>query len=142
MPVAQSIAHRSMSAHADGCRDHEHHPVLTRAVAFDATIVRRLILGLMSLALVLPLIPGYPGITCPLRSLTGIPCPFCGTTAAVGEAAHLNLVESLKTNPAPLLAVALAIVLFVIRPLRVRAPFVLVLAIPVGLWAWQLVRFS
>lgn len=35
--------------------------------------------GLMlAAAAALPLVPGRPGLACPLRTLTGIPCPLCG----------------------------------------------------------------
>jgi hypothetical protein len=113
-----------------------------RVVTLDTMILRRVILGLFSLALILPVVPGYPGITCPLRALTGIPCPFCGTTAAVGEAAHLNLAESLRTNPGPLIAVVVAIVLFALRPAKLRVPLLALIALPATMWVVQLFRFS
>jgi hypothetical protein len=137
MPVAE-VAHGARG----GTCNHEVQPLWFRVVTLDAVALRRVILGLFSLALILPVVPGYPGITCPLRALTGVPCPFCGTTGAVGEAARFNLVESLRINPGPLIAVVVAIVLFAMRPTRLRVPLVLLVAIPLGMWVVQLFRFS
>jgi hypothetical protein len=137
MPVAE-VAHRARG----GRCNHEAEPLWLRVVTLDAIALRRVIVGLFSLALILPVVPGYPGITCPLRALTGVPCPFCGTTGAVGEAARLNLVESLRTNPGPLIAVVVAVVLFALRPARLRIPLVVLIALPAGMWVVELFRFS
>jgi hypothetical protein len=108
----------------------------------DSVMIQRVMLGLLSLALLVPMIPGYPGVACPLRSLTGIPCPFCGTTTAVREASQLDLLTSLKTNPAPLLAVGLALGLLAFRTKKLRVPLAILLALPAFLWIVQLARFS
>jgi Protein of unknown function (DUF2752) len=143
MPVA-AHPRPPQTAHAQhqGACVHKEDPLWLRVVTLDTMILRRVILGLFSLALILPILPGYPGITCPLRAVTGIPCPFCGTTTAVGEAAHLNLAESLRTNPGPLVALAIAAVLFVLRPARLRVPVSALIALLAAMWVVQLFRFS
>ena len=48
---------------------------------------------------------GTPGLGCPLRSLTGVPCPFCGTTRGVTELMHGDLGGALLMNPGSVLLV-------------------------------------
>ena len=38
-------------------------------------------------------------ILCLFRNLTGLPCPFCGSTRAVGNIVHGNFIEALYLNP-------------------------------------------
>ena len=92
-------------------------------------------------AVVLPLLPGPDGVACPLRSLTGIPCPLCGMTTSVTAAVHLDPWQSLAASPAGLVTVAVAIGLLVFR--RRTTVDVPVWALPAALLAmeiWQLVR--
>lgn len=41
---------------------------------------------------------------CPVKTLTGIPCPSCGTTRSVGLILHGHFTEAMLTNPFGLLA--------------------------------------
>jgi len=96
--------------------------------------------GLIGVALVWPILPVHPGIACPLRSTTGIPCPFCGMTRSVVAAAHGHLVQSLSFNPLGIAILALAVVALV-RPqiLRNRMPRTWVLVLILGaLWIWNI----
>jgi hypothetical protein len=42
----------------------------------------------------------YNAALCPLRFLTGIPCPMCGMTRGFIDISHGNIREALKVNPA------------------------------------------
>ena len=88
-----------------------------------------------------------PGILCPVRALTGVPCPFCGGTTVFMELGSAHPVKALAANPVVLVgAVGLAT-----APLgsgrrwwaidaRTRA---WILGVVVGLsWVWQLARFG
>ncbi|GAA1954746.1 DUF2752 domain-containing protein [Kitasatospora viridis] len=46
-----------------------------------------------------------PGVLCPLRRLTGIPCPACGSTTVFIEAGHGHWLAALTANPVTVLAV-------------------------------------
>jgi Protein of unknown function (DUF2752) len=105
------------------------------------------------------LLPAVPdvGPLCPLRRVTGVPCPFCGMTTGVLALSRGDVVSAFVANPvAPLLVVAVVISFlpFVYRsgPFRwatARAtagtnglvrlgPWLL---LPV-LWLWELHRFD
>jgi len=75
--------------------------------------------------------PLLPGFSCPLRALTGIPCPTCFLTRATTLALHGDLGNSLKLHAfGPLVAgVLLAWSVLAIRRRRFM---------PVGLRAWPL----
>ena len=60
--------------------------------------------GLIAAAAVWPLLPAHPSIVCPLRSMTGVPCPMCGMTRACVAFARGNVVDALAFNPAAALA--------------------------------------
>jgi hypothetical protein len=107
--------------------------------ARDARIAGALMLGA---GLALPLLPGHPGIACPLRTLTGVPCPLCGMTTSVEDTVHLDLRAALAANPAGIAAVLAAVALVVVRPAQFRlhrfAPPVMLAA----MWLFELHRFG
>jgi hypothetical protein len=88
-----------------------------------------------------------PGILCPVRLLTGVPCPFCGGTTVFMELGAAHPVQAAAANPIVLIgAIGLAT-----APLgsgrrwwamdsRTR---VWILGVAIGLsWVWQLTRFG
>ena len=95
--------------------------------------------GLVGVAAAWPVLP-HPPIACPLRALTGIPCPLCGMTRACVAAVHGHLGTSLAFNPAGVLVVLAAIVALV-RPqwlTRVSAPAWAILVAVGALWLWNI----
>src|SRR6476469_1907694 len=99
--------------------------------------------GLMlAAAVVLPAIPGHPGLPCPLRTLTGVPCPLCGMTTSVEATVHLHFGDALAAAPAGILLVAIAIVFLFRRPERIRVPYAVVYVVLALMWIFQLHRFG
>jgi hypothetical protein len=96
--------------------------------------------SLVGAAAAWPLLPVHPPLACPLRTLTGIPCPFCGMTRACIAAVHGHLGASLAFNPAGVLVVLAAIVaLFRPRLLtRVHVPTWAVFVAFGVLWLWNI----
>jgi hypothetical protein len=93
-------------------------------------------------AAALPLLPGHPGLACPLRTLTGVPCPLCGMTTSVEATVRLDLGDALHANPAGMALVVMALALLAVRPRRLGLPSI---ALPVSLaamWAFELHRFG
>jgi hypothetical protein len=84
-----------------------------------------------------------PATLCPLRALTGIPCPVCGTTTGVARLVRGDLAGAFLANPVTMLVAAA----FVVAPLvALRVPQRMVPALftsAVGFaWVWQLARFD
>lgn len=96
--------------------------------------------GLVGVAAAWPLLPAHPGMVCPLRAATGIPCPLCGMTRACVAAVHGHLATSLAFNPAGVLVVLAALVALV-RPqllTRIRVPMWAVATTFGVLWLWNI----
>jgi hypothetical protein len=76
--------------------------------------------------------PELPGLSCPLRALTGIPCPTCFLTRATCVSLRGDWHQALQLHAfGPLVAAAL--VLWSVQAIRTRSVY------PKGLKAWHLV---
>jgi uncharacterized membrane protein (UPF0136 family) len=91
-----------------------------------------------------PLLPVETVPPCPLRAVTGLPCPLCGMTRGVTAAVHGDLVESLLLTPAALATVVAAALLVLVPRLnrRVRVPVWAVFAVLGVMWAYQLLKYA
>jgi hypothetical protein len=126
--------------------------VLDRVIAAsgDGPLGVALRVGGMSVAAVLASLVHRvhdPGILCPVRALTGVPCPFCGGTTVFMEMGAAHPAQALAANPVVLVgAIGLASAplgsgrkWWAIPP-RTRA---WILGVVVALsWVWQLARFG
>jgi hypothetical protein len=97
---------------------------------------------LVATAILLPIVPGHPGVECPLRRLTGIPCPLCGMTTSVEATVRLHLDRALAANPGGVAAVIAALLLLVLRPARIHVPAIAPMLVLPALWLFELHRFS
>jgi hypothetical protein len=98
---------------------------------------------MLGAALVWPVLPVHPPLACPLRTLTGIPCPFCGMTRAVVAALHGHVIASLRFNPGGIVVVLIAVGLLAglrIDRLRAHARSAawIIGALTLALWAWNI----
>jgi hypothetical protein len=116
--------------------------LLHRRWEMELAPLRRLGAAMLGLALVLPTLPHDPGLPCPLRTVTGIPCPLCGMTTSVKAGMRLDGRAALAANPFGLAVIAVA-VLMLVRPAwrRVAVPASLVISAAIASELFQLHRF-
>lgn len=115
----------------------------TSSTTIDTSDARGAALALLAAAATLPLLPGHAGIPCPLRTLTGVPCPLCGMTTSVEATGHGHPLEALQANPAGPFLLLAALGLLLRRPSGpLRVPKLAVVGLVLGLWLFELHRFS
>lgn len=111
-------------------------------VRLDASEAGVAALALCGASLVLPEIPGYPGVTCPLRAATGVPCPLCGLTTSLRALLALDPATSLALSPLGAAVVGGGLVALRMRGRPLTLPRASIAA-TLGLsWIVQLLRFS
>jgi len=104
-------------------------------------------LGLVPAAFVVGHLPVHVVPACPLRTLTGIPCPLCGSTRGVIAAVHGHIGHALALNPASLAVLVLAAALTLGWALgwrieRVRIPVWFIVTVFAVLWSYQLFKYA
>jgi hypothetical protein len=98
--------------------------------------------GMLGVAAVAPLL-GASGLGCPLRAITGVPCPFCGMTRGITDAVRGHVASAVSLNPGSVLLVLAAIALVVAwRRRTVTFPAWLPYALVAALWAFQLFKYA
>lgn len=97
---------------------------------------------MLAAAAALPLLPGHDLVTCPLRALTGVPCPLCGMTTSVVATVHLDVGDALAANPAGIGAVLAALLVLVARPRPLTVPSPIVFGVLALMWLFELHRFA
>jgi hypothetical protein len=98
---------------------------------------------MLGIAAVRPLIPVELVPPCPLRTITGIPCPMCGMTRGVTALVRGDFAHALLMNPASYLAIALAVLLLVQwRTKRVVIPVWVIIAVLAVMWTWQVFKYA
>jgi Protein of unknown function (DUF2752) len=115
----------------------------TAPVRFDLGHLRiaGIVMLLGALALRFMSLPSV--VLCPLRAVTGVPCPFCGMTRSVAALGRGDLGDSLTFNPGGIVLVAVAVLLIVAwRWRRVAIPAWGVAAFFAVLWAYQLFKYT
>jgi len=97
---------------------------------------------MLAAGLALPVLPGHPGLHCPLRALTGLPCPLCGLSTSVEETVRLHLGDAVAANPLGVVLVLAALAVLVLRPVRLALPRPVIPAVLAASWLFELHRFS
>jgi Protein of unknown function (DUF2752) len=118
-------------------------PTASKPLELDLKPLRFGGAAMLGIAAVRPMLPVTPGPPCPLRTFTGIPCPFCGMTRGVTSLVHGHVSAAFTYNPGAFLIVAMAVVLLAAwRWQRVRIPMWAVFLFFAALWAFQLFKYS
>jgi len=118
-------------------------PATRAKLEIDLSVARRLGAPMLGLGLLLPHLPGHPGLPCPLRTMTGVPCPFCGMTTSVEAGVHLDWRGAISANPFGLVLIVVSVIVL-IRPAwrRLAIPVSLLVAAAMTSELWELHRFK
>ena len=111
-------------------------------IALDTADLRYAAAAGVAAGVALPLLPVHLPFACPLRTVTGVPCPLCGMTTSVTETVTLDLDAAFAATPAGVAAVAAALVVLLARPRHIAIPALLPYVVLGCMWLYQLHRFS
>lgn len=121
MAAGPSVAERDRQPATSGQTPRQPLPPLEALGRLQLATIGRRGLGRGRLASLLPaVLSGYlfvkgfqtalPGLSCPLRALTGIPCPGCFLTRAVAASLHGDLATAVHWHPiGPVAALSLIV---------------------------------
>lgn len=112
------------------------------SIALDTADLRSAAAAGVAAGIALPLLPVHVPLACPLRTVTGVPCPLCGMTTSVTETVRFDLDAALAATPAGVAAVAAALVVLLLRPRSLAVPALLPYVVLGCMWLYQLHRFS
>jgi len=100
--------------------------------------------AILGIAAARPLVAdGHLGFACPLRSVTGVPCPFCGMTRGVTALVHGDVARAALLNPGSVLIVFASLTLLVMwRVPRVTVPAWSVPMVVAALWTFELAKYA
>lgn len=116
---------------------------LSDKTSVDLNALRGIGAAMLAVAAVRPLVPFEFVPPCPLRTLTGIPCPLCGMTRGVTAAVHAELGRAVFLNPGSIAAVVIAVLVLVAwRTKRVKIPVWVIVATLGLMWAWELFKYA
>ena len=114
----------------------------TPAYPIDTGRSRQIAIGLAGISFGLAHLPASVGLPCPLRSLTGVPCPFCGMTTALRALGGGHVANSLQAAPLGMILVLVVLLMAIRRanpPLRVPVWYLLT---PITAeWLYELTRY-
>ena len=114
----------------------------TPAFQIDTSRSRQFAIGLVGISFGLAHLSASVGLPCPMRSLTGIPCPFCGTTTALRDLGGGNIANSLQAAPLGMMLVFVALLMAIRRTSSpLRAPIWFVILPLFAEWLFELARF-
>lgn len=115
---------------------------MNRRYEFDLTRLRIPSCALLVGGLALAHLPNGLGPPCPLRALTGVPCPFCGTTTAIGDAGSGHLRSAVSVAPIGIVVVVIAILAVLgALPKKLTLNPLVILSILSVEWIFELYRF-
>jgi hypothetical protein len=99
--------------------------------------------AMLGVAAIRPFVPFEFVPPCPLRTITGVPCPMCGMTRGVTALVHGDFARAFLMNPASYVIVALAVLLLLQwRTRRVVVPVWLIVVALCLMWSWQMFKYA
>lgn len=118
-------------------------PPRERTTTIELAPLRAAAGAMLAIAVVMPWLHLPNATVCPLKRMTGVPCPMCGMTRSVTATVRGNLDRAWMMNPAGIIIVVLAVVL--IAGWRWRRLTIPAWTIPVVLglmWSYQLFKYA